>query len=483
MRLKIGMAALCAAFACCAGVPVKWTVETSRADERVIDVYHGESLDMEVTFKSYGKILELPTDQVAATFWQTNGMNTAYWRTNNVEILSSNGIMRTTFGPDQDVGAKTLRGFIGIPGQIYRAAFVLRFKDAPGYDVDVVEWPYRLLDFEKIEVQNPPYYLKEEADKRIVELAPPEDLSGVVHGDDRASDQEQFENGIKFRAADSDGGTMRFRIQDPNDQGISWYSQSTDTTLGSPYMRINAAGIRHPSGRGDYPFVQSDWFDISRALSPLDYMPDWSDNRENYVYPITAGAFHDYFWNLTHLPQKAVDNIKKSITLKPATEMTDKNGNNLGVEQIQEGAAYLGATSEVKTVVGFGEWTSSMTFEKDGVVLNHMEHKDGKWHVYVDEERQFKNILLCTIEAEEDATDLEYTDQYGTVTLKREKYIESRNRFGFVTREEITNTTRKVSNSFWDEKNQVLWRLEFRDGEPMFVPITNENVKATGGVL
>ena len=49
--------------------------------------------------------------------------------------------------------------------------------------------------------------------------------------------------------------------------------------------------------------------------------------------------------------------------------------------------------------------------------------------------------------------------------------------------ETVTNVARAVSNSFWDEKNEVLWRMEFRDGEPMFVPVTNENVKATGGVL
>lgn len=47
----------------------------------------------------------------------------------------------------------------------------------------------------------------------------------------------------------------------------------------------------------------------------------------------------------------------------------------------------------------------------------------------------------------------------------------------------VTNVARDVSNSFWDEENQVLWRMEFRGGEPMFVPVTNENVKASGGVL
>ena len=68
MKKVFAIAAVCAAFAAIGGVPVKWSVETSRADERVIEVYHGESLDMEVTFKSYGKILTLPTNEVAATF-------------------------------------------------------------------------------------------------------------------------------------------------------------------------------------------------------------------------------------------------------------------------------------------------------------------------------------------------------------------------------------------------------------------------------
>ncbi len=51
-----------------------------------------------------------------------------------------------------------------------------------------------------------------------------------------------------------------------------------------------------------------------------------------------------------------------------------------------------------------------------------------------------------------------------------------------VSAEAVTNIARDVSNSFWDEKNSVLWRLDFRDGEPMFLPITNENVKAGGAM-
>ena len=73
------------------------------------------------------------------------------------------------------------------------------------------------------------------------------------------------------------------------------------------------------------------------------------------------------------------------------------------------------------------------------------------------------------------------------VTLTR-KFIPGGNVLGLamakdvVPAETVTNIAREVSNTFWDEKNAVLWRLDFRDGEPMFLPVTNENVKA-GGAL
>ena len=51
-----------------------------------------------------------------------------------------------------------------------------------------------------------------------------------------------------------------------------------------------------------------------------------------------------------------------------------------------------------------------------------------------------------------------------------------------VSAEAVTNIARDVSNTFWDERNSVLWRLDFRDGEPMFLPVTNENAKV-GGAL
>lgn len=160
-KMLLGFAALVAAGCALAGVPIKFNVETSRADVQTIDVYHGETLEFEVSFKSYGKPMEFPADMDAAFYWQTNGMDTAFWRTNNVTV-ATNGVMSANFTPEMDIGSKTVLGFIGVAGEIYRASFILRFKNAPGYNPAIVEWPYRLLDFNTIEIRNPPFYGKSE---------------------------------------------------------------------------------------------------------------------------------------------------------------------------------------------------------------------------------------------------------------------------------------------------------------------------------
>lgn len=154
----------CAAFA---GVPVKFTVETSRADVQEVQCYHGETLDFDVTFKNYGKDLVFDPSVEAQIFWQTNGMSAFYWRTNNVNVVSNR--MTATFLPEMDPGANTVFGFIGIPGDIYRASFVLRLKQSPGVKVREMEWPYRELNFAQIEVKNAPYYTKSEADELLID--------------------------------------------------------------------------------------------------------------------------------------------------------------------------------------------------------------------------------------------------------------------------------------------------------------------------
>ena len=141
----------------------------------------------------------------------------------------------------------------------------------------------------------------------------------------------------------------------------------------------------------------------------------------------------------------------------------------------------------VKSVT-YTDWTSDMTFEKDGVILNHMEYKDGKWHVYIDDDRALKNYLLFSFEGDEDATDLSYTDSYGTITFARTKTVVSENRFGLATLDDIggvsetivTNIVRKVVNTagryVWDKDLEVCYRLNAAGGFLDLVAVTNVDV-------
>ena len=60
-----------------AAVPLRWTVETSRAQVAQFEAYRGETLDLEATMQSYGSPLATPVQP--SLYWQTNGMGAAWW--------------------------------------------------------------------------------------------------------------------------------------------------------------------------------------------------------------------------------------------------------------------------------------------------------------------------------------------------------------------------------------------------------------------
>ena len=156
MKLQIAIiASTILASSLLASVPLKWTVETSRVKPAQFDAYHGETIDMEATFLSYGSPLALPADADFRIFWQTNGMGNVYWSTNAV-LVSSNAIA-AVFRPTFDPGATTVLGFIGIPASNYRAAFTIRFRGSPG-----------ATPFNPPPMPQAEYYTKPEVDSRIV---------------------------------------------------------------------------------------------------------------------------------------------------------------------------------------------------------------------------------------------------------------------------------------------------------------------------
>ena len=109
-------------------VPIRWTVETSRAQVAQFEAYRGETLDLEATMKSYGSPLATPVQP--SLYWQTNGMGAAWW---TAPATASGNVIRATWSPTNDCGGTVYNCFIGQAGGNYRAAFRLRMLPSPGY--------------------------------------------------------------------------------------------------------------------------------------------------------------------------------------------------------------------------------------------------------------------------------------------------------------------------------------------------------------
>ena len=135
-----------------AAVPLRWTVDTSRAQPATFEAYQGETLTFEASLQSAGKPLEL--SGIATLYWQTNGMGSAYWET--TAAVNSNRLS-AVWTPEMDVGAKVYNCFIGVPGTIYHAAFQLRLRPSPGAEPNTLPLPVPVIDFAKVRVLNPPW--------------------------------------------------------------------------------------------------------------------------------------------------------------------------------------------------------------------------------------------------------------------------------------------------------------------------------------
>ena len=140
---------------CPAAVPLRWTVETSRAVPAQFEAYQGETLELEAALKSYGTPLEAPAQY--SLYWQTNGMGNAWWEAPCAGSAAPTNVLFATWSPTNDVGAKVYNCFVGRPGAIYHAAFQLRLRPSPGATPSVLEPPVKVLDFAVVEVRNAPW--------------------------------------------------------------------------------------------------------------------------------------------------------------------------------------------------------------------------------------------------------------------------------------------------------------------------------------
>ena len=136
-----------------AAVPLRWTVETSRAATQHIDVYRGETVAVDVDVTSYGKPLDMAGE--VALYVQTNGMSDSWWV--YPASVSSNRVSATLAPTNYPPSAKSLVCFVGGPATNFRAAFTARIVGAPGDTPNALEPPVRSIDFSRVTVLNAPW--------------------------------------------------------------------------------------------------------------------------------------------------------------------------------------------------------------------------------------------------------------------------------------------------------------------------------------
>lgn len=161
-----------------AAVPLRWSVETSRAQTSTFDVYRGETLSLSADVSSYGKPLALAGS--VSLYCQTNGMGDSWWIL--PATVASNRIEAVLSPTNYPGDAQSLNCFLGGPATSYRAAFRLRVLGAPGPAPSEVQFPIRSLDFAHITMTNAPFALNESLpDFSTFALA--EDLGGYLRKD------------------------------------------------------------------------------------------------------------------------------------------------------------------------------------------------------------------------------------------------------------------------------------------------------------
>ena len=252
--------------------------------------------------------------------------------------------------------------------------------------------------------------------------------------------------GFRFKDYSSEGDEFGMSFQPWGDAmwGFAlWDKMGIPTSSrANPYFAVGPMGFRIPTGNIENGMGTIDWPTVWNGMNVSDQVFDSSN--VNSRRSISSRAINSFIYY--ELP-RAVGRSVATGNVHSATGVLKGAGEIATYENIIEDAGYFAATSKVVKSVTYTDWTSDMTFEKDGVILNHMEYKDGKWHVYIDDDRSLKNYLLFSFEGDEDATDLSYTDEYGTVNFTRTKTVVSENRFGLATLDDISGVSGGITTN------------------------------------
>lgn len=298
----LALALLSAGLAANAAVPLRWTVETSRVQPAAFEAYQGETLELDATLQSYGKPISNAL-QDARIYWQTNGMGSAYW---SASASAEGNVMRATWTPAMDVGARAYNCFIGSPSNSYRAAFQLRLRPSPGATPNALPLPTPSIDFAQVEVANAPW-IEEESDPTVPAWA--KAATKPTYTADEVGALPLVEDSNREKTAVTIGSRYRYGTVGPNSlangrgveaSGLGSHAEGAGTTASGDYSHAEGSDTH---ALADYS--HADGF-LSQTRKGDNYSFAWSGDYNRLDDPYTShglGTFNinpfgglDGFW-------------------------------------------------------------------------------------------------------------------------------------------------------------------------------------------
>lgn len=319
---------------CQASVPLKWTVETSHAEPVYFNVYRGETLELEATFNSYGRPLTNGLN-AAQIFWQTNGMESAWWYDD--ATVDGNRI-RATFTPEMYPDATTVRVFLGVTNSIYRADATLRIRHSPANPNHLYP-PIPVLDFDQVEVHNAPWQRPLTAGDNIVIT---NDVISALGGGGGVTPSEVNEiiNTNATVAAKTTADDVNALIE-PATQTV-YYAAVVDAADYADNKIIDAYNYTDMRLSAYQPLMQ--------AGSYIKIEPDWSINATGLVNEAALAAVADAATNyVDNYAVKFIDG--NNISTREGGKVISQGVGGSWVNAVHYGAGYIDVINATGGVV------------------------------------------------------------------------------------------------------------------------------------
>ncbi len=120
----------------CAAPPVTWDAVINKPEAQIIDIWQGETRELQPRYMYEGKPWQIPTGTVVTLYWSTNNFATNPWGTNGTLVKTCTGRVDVTWSPACDSGAPAYQFFVGLSeptGLLYRAWGAIHMHKSPGW--------------------------------------------------------------------------------------------------------------------------------------------------------------------------------------------------------------------------------------------------------------------------------------------------------------------------------------------------------------